>query len=162
MSAGVLQAIFEKSMPVPEAGCWLWMGHCSGRYGRMRVGGNKAEGAHRLSWRLHRGEIPAGMLVCHKCDTPLCVNPDHLFIGTDADNARDRDSKGRQVAGRAGAKNPHRQPFALSRTNEQWAVWLAAMNCRLIDIARHFGVSQGTISHAIGRSRARAAGGQQA
>ena len=55
--------------------------------------------AHRLSYQVHKGEIPARLKVCHRCDNTLCINPDHLFLGTDADNAADKVGKGRQARG---------------------------------------------------------------
>jgi hypothetical protein len=80
-------------------GCWEWQGvRKTEGYGRWGVG-IKAYGhggvAHRMSWILANGPIPAGMLVCHRCDNPPCVRPDHLFLGTAVDNNRDRDAKGR-------------------------------------------------------------------
>ncbi len=79
--------------PEPYSGCWLWTGYSSnGRYGkdqRLKLT------AHRISWKLYRGEIPQGKQVLHRCDTGFCVNPDHLFLGTIADNMRDKCAKGR-------------------------------------------------------------------
>lgn len=80
--------------------CWLWtggmgMGRWNG-YGRLQVSG-KARRAHRISWELHNGQIPDGALVCHRCDTPLCVNPNHLFLGTGKDNVQDMIYKGRKA-----------------------------------------------------------------
>lgn len=94
----------SRYIPVPEAGCWIWTGSAS-RYGLMvaRASG-VIRGAHRVSWELHKGPIPAGMNVCHRCDTPLCVNPDHLFLGNDKDNHQDRARKGRS-ANRRGERN---------------------------------------------------------
>lgn len=82
-------------------GCWLWMGarHPQG-YGNIGLpkdenGRYPIGKAHRVSWELHNGPIPAGLLVMHRCDNPPCVNPDHLFVGTVGDNVRDSASKGR-------------------------------------------------------------------
>ncbi len=82
-------------------GCWLWNGaKLPSGYGHLNIrinGSWKTIYAHRLSWILNYGDIPAGMDVLHHCDNPPCVNPLHLFIGTMADNIRDRDAKHRGV-----------------------------------------------------------------
>jgi hypothetical protein len=97
--------LFVRKMP---NGCWLWSGH------RMRNGYAtiSVEGyprlAHRVSWELHRGPIPEGMHVLHACDVNCppgdvayraCVNPDHLFLGTNLENHRDSVAKGREASG---------------------------------------------------------------
>ena len=75
--------------------CWLWQGkpNTSG-YGTIRDGGRKHR-VHRIAWEWANGPIPDGMLVLHSCDTPRCVNPAHLSLGTVRDNNYDRDAKGR-------------------------------------------------------------------
>lgn len=79
--------------------CWLWMGGVTHNgYGRFKFEG-KTRRAHRYSFVQHRGEIPRGYDVLHSCDTPSCVNPDHLFLGTHQDNMIDRSAKGRQSRG---------------------------------------------------------------
>jgi hypothetical protein len=88
-----IEIIEAYSMPVTECGCWIWLG-ARGRYGHVKRGG-KLVHAQRISWNGYHGNIPEKMHVLHKCDTPLCVNPDHLFLGTPQDNARDREDKGR-------------------------------------------------------------------
>lgn len=76
-------------------GCWLWTGSKGPTaYGTLEVN-YKQMAAHRFSYELHYGPIPAGLFACHRCDTPLCVRPDHLFLGTPADNSRDMVQKGR-------------------------------------------------------------------
>lgn len=85
--------------------CWLWNGCCldSGR-GLFRFNG-KVTVAARAAWELFRGPIPTGLFVLHKCDVPACVNPDHLFVGTQKDNMRDCVKKGRLS---------HQRPFGAS------------------------------------------------
>jgi hypothetical protein len=92
--AGTLERNFWPRIQKTE-GCWLWMGWTIRRgYGQITLA-KKRILTHRLSYTLAYGEIPEGMLVCHKCDTPRCVNPSHLFLGTPLDNARDMVAKGR-------------------------------------------------------------------
>jgi hypothetical protein len=83
-------------IPEPMSGCWLWLGcvNKDGGYGLL-THHRRQYSAHRFSWLIHRGEIPPEICVLHKCDTPSCINPDHLFLGTTGDNSRDRERKKR-------------------------------------------------------------------
>ena len=91
----LIERFNDNYMPVTESGCWIWMLDCDQNgYGKISIK-NKAYYAHRVSWELHNNSIPKGMFVCHKCDNPSCVNPDHLFLGTQSDNMQDMKSKGR-------------------------------------------------------------------
>lgn len=91
---------FEAKFERQETGCWIWTRakSSSNGYGKAHFGG-RTLGAHRAAWEIYRGPIPPGLFVLHRCDVPLCVNPDHLFIGTQLDNVTDRESKGRTSRG---------------------------------------------------------------
>jgi hypothetical protein len=120
-------------------GCWNWTGckHSSKGYGSFRSG-NRMQRAHRVSYEMHCGPIPADMLVLHRCDNPGCVNPDHLFVGTNADNMADKVAKGRQAhfcPGRGEAA-----PNARLTENQVFAIRAASEPIR--EIAEKFGMSR--------------------
>ena len=94
----VVQRLIRNMVVDRATGCWNWTGRTASGYGQL--GDNsKQKSTHRISYRLYNGEIPEGFCVCHTCDNKICINPKHLFVGTIADNTKDRDQKGRQARG---------------------------------------------------------------
>ncbi len=99
--------------------CWLWLGSKRGsnNYGQFWANGKNLF-AHRVGYELFVGTVPSGKMVLHKCDTPLCVNPSHLKLGTHIENMEDRNTKGRQMKGdRHWART---KPHLLARGSDHW------------------------------------------
>lgn len=140
-------AFAMRHMPEPNSGCWLWTGsYMQQGYGVFYskwTGEKVATLAHRASWELHSGAIPEGMCVCHRCDNPACVNPDHLFLGTNQDNVDDKVKKGRQ------SRLPgERNPKAKLTEGEVSSIRLSlAAGADTVDLALRYGVTLGTIHH---------------
>jgi hypothetical protein len=125
-------------------GCWYWIAHRdSGGYGNFRMNG-RLEKAHRASWMIHSGEISKGIEVCHKCDNPPCVNPEHLFLGTPKENMQDCIAKKRFMSPARIAAQTRGSDRYNAKLNEDQVREVHAMFARGISkakIARHFGVS---------------------
>ena len=119
--------------------CWMWTGSVmpSNGYGCFSYR-KKIMRAHRVSYILHRGEIPSGVCVLHTCDVKACVNPDHLFLGTNADNVADRVKKGRSAQG-------ERQGCSKLTSQQVLEIRLLYPTTKQVTLARRFGVDKNTI-----------------
>jgi hypothetical protein len=132
----IAEALSMRSIPEPNSGCHLWLGAVDGAgYGIITRGGIR-EGVHRAAWALENGPVPLGLVVCHHCDVPLCVNPAHLFLGTKADNSADMARKGRW---RGGA--PAGGPRSNKKLTEGAAREVILSSGSLRHVARRFGVA---------------------
>lgn len=132
-------------------GCWEWIGCKRGGYGRTIIGSRrdgtrKTITTHRLSYLIFHGEIPYGMEVCHRCDNPACINPDHLFVGTRQDNIDDRERKGRNIV-KTGEQHPRSKLSKKSVKNARWE--RAYHKTSFQKLADKYGVSKKTIQNAI-------------
>lgn len=101
------------------SGCWIWLRGKDGDGYGMFSWKNKTTKAHRFSYELEYGEIPEGMIIRHNCDNTSCVNPKHLVLGTHADNAKDRETRGRGIKGRKQTPE-HIAKKARSRRGKKW------------------------------------------
>lgn len=84
-------------------GCWPWTGAISSGYGSLKIDG-VTHRAHKVAWEQRNGPVPAGLLLRHRCDNPPCINPNHMQLGTDADNAADKVARQRSARGERNAK----------------------------------------------------------
>ncbi len=131
-------------------GCWLWTGARYPRgYGNFNVHG-RGRPAHRVAWELTHGPIPDGRLVCHACDNPGCVRPDHLFLGTQSDNMCDMAAKGRHAYPRG---EDHPQARLSNADRAEIRRLYAAGAISQAAIAERFGVCQSHVSRIVRRFR---------
>jgi hypothetical protein len=148
-----LEIRFWRQVKKMDSGCWVWTGVTTNGYGQISYGG-KGRRAHRVSWELHCGTIPDGLLVLHKCDNPPCVNPSHLFLGTHQDNMDDAIEKGRRPTGELHPSRLH--PELMSRGEDNGSAKLTAEQVMAIrdrkgkakhrEIAKEFGIARSTVS----------------
>lgn len=135
------QVIIQASIPEPMSGCWLWERACQSRgYGQITLNG-KGVLAHRASFEaFYDVDLDREMVVCHRCDNPICVNPDHLFVGTQSDNMKDCAKKGR-------IKMPSQKGAAHSQAqiSEEQALAIRADTRNYRIIAASFGISKTTV-----------------
>ncbi len=140
---------FWRSVNKTADGCWLWTAGSRTKqgYGNLRVNGRSTQ-AHRFSYALHNGPIPNGLHVLHRCDVVACVNPAHLFLGTDADNMADKMAKGRHRA----LSGEECGTARLTRLKvDEIRARYACGGVSFMKLAREYGVAKYTINAVINR-----------
>ncbi len=131
-------------------GCWLWKGGSINQkgYGQIQEGGkgSKHVSAHRFSYRIHKGEIPSGMVVMHSCDNPSCVNPDHLRAGTQSENILDAFAKGRKEVNPL----PHHagEDHYAAVLNDATVRWIRSCGLSIRVMAATLGLYESTVGRA--------------
>lgn len=133
-------AFLARAIQKPS-GCVEWSGSSDNKgYGQLRIGGKLIK-AHRYAWARSNGPIPEGMVILHKCDNPRCVNIDHLSAGTQLENVKDMDAKGRRINNQAKGNDCH-----AAKVNPDIVRLIRADTRRQIDIAAEYGITQTVVS----------------
>lgn len=122
--------------------CWEWTGSRNQKqwHGQWRNKSGQIELTHRAAWRMFKCEIPPGMFVLHKCDNPICVNPSHLWLGTQSENCKDMWSKGR-----ARPKSSIGEKHGMSKVNESIVREIRSSSLSGVELARQFGITTTTV-----------------
>jgi hypothetical protein len=138
-----MERFMDKVSPEPNSGCWLWTAAVSENgYGIFPAFGDRL--ATRVSLTLFKQQPSKDKVVCHKCDNPICVNPDHLFVGTRLDNARDSVAKARHAFGSRHGK---------AKLNEEQVLVIRTSNKKQHELAAEYGVARTMISRIKNRKR---------
>jgi hypothetical protein len=127
------------SIPEPNSGCILWMAKVTPSGHGMLAWHRQGRMAHRLAWTVHKGPIPEGICVCHKCDVPSCINVDHLFLGSTQDNTADKMRKGRH-------RSPKGSDHGRSKLTNEQVIAIREDPRDMGRIAWEYGVSVASIS----------------
>ena len=140
------QRILRRRLVDEASGCWNFIG-CTNSVGYGRITyDSKLTTAHRLSYQAFVGPIPNGLFVLHKCDNRACVNPDHLFLGTQRDNIMDMIAKGRKVAGGVRGARHH-----AAKLTEPDVMDMRKSGKHYAELAAEYGVSGSTVCDVISR-----------
>ena len=134
------QRFANNFIPEPNSGCWLWEAQCNA-HGYGVIWSKRSWLAHRFSYRLYVGEIPEGLCVLHQCDMPCCVNPDHLFLGTQQQNIADMEAKKR-------GRHPHSEDHGRARLTNEQIKFIRQSELRQGLLAEKFGVPVHVIKYA--------------
>ena len=131
-----IDELLSKSQPIPFSGCFIWdLSVDKTGYARTTNNGKTVVG-HRLAYKLAYGDIPEGIFVCHRCDIPSCINPQHLFLGAHSENMKDMVTKKRS------AKH---ERHSQSKLNSEKVKSIRNSNKNVSQISREFGVHRSTI-----------------
>jgi len=144
-----MERFMDKTHFVPESGCWIFAGHWqSSGHASLSFAGRR-QMAHRVAYQMTYGPIPDGLCVCHRCDTPSCINPSHLFLGTKAENNYDMARKGRRkgIVAVCGARQGH------AKLSEADVARIRSMAGIIPEreMAAALGISKGTVSNIVRR-----------
>jgi hypothetical protein len=132
----------------PNTGCWIWIGEINPQgYGILHPKCSHGfKRAHRFSYYIHNGSFDLSKMVCHHCDNPMCVNPDHLYLGDAKQNAKDRESR-KRTNYRNGSRHHN------SKLNESIVVSIrnefSKRKCTLVHLSKKYGVSESTIERIV-------------
>lgn len=145
-------ARFKSKIEIDEqTGCWMWCGDFTrGGYGSFFFLG-KSERAHRAAYMIYRGEIADGLVVCHSCDTPACVNPEHLFVGTYQENTQDMWGKGRRERGNPKIRGTQNKGSKLTDEDVRKIRSLVEQGKTKAEVGRLFGIRDSHVCKIVQR-----------